>query len=38
MTAIKPTDSDLRDKIDSDSYNTILNDINAKYTEMDKYI
>ena len=27
-----------RDKIDSDSYNSILNDINAKYTEMDKYI
>ena len=38
MTAIKPTESDLRDKIDADSYNTILNEINAKYTEMDKYI
>ena len=38
MTAIKPTDSALRDKIDSDSYNTTLNDINLQYTEMDKYI
>ena len=38
MTAIKPTESDLRDKIDADTYNTTLNDINAKYTEMDKYI
>ena len=38
MTAIKPTESDLRDKINADSYNSILNDINAKYTEMDKYI
>ena len=38
MTAIKPTDSVLRDKIDSDGYNTILNEINSKYAEMDKYI
>ena len=38
MTAIRPSDSELRDKIDSDSYNNILNQINAKYTEMDKFI
>ena len=38
MTAIQPSDSVLRDKIDSDEYNNILNEINAKYTEMDKYI
>ena len=38
MTAIKPTESELRDKIDADTYNTTLNEINAKYTEMDKYI
>ena len=38
MTAIQPTDSALRDKIDSDKYNSILNEINAKYTEMDKFI
>ena len=38
MTAIKPTESELREKIDADTYNGILNDINAKYTEMDKYI
>ena len=38
MTAIKPSDSELREKIDSDSYNNILNEINAKYTEMDKFI
>ena len=38
MTAIKPTDSILRDKIDSDGYNTTLNVINGKYTEMDKFI
>ena len=38
MTAIKPTDSALRDKIKSDEYNTVLNDINLQYTEMDKYI
>ena len=38
MTAIKPTDSTLRDQIDSDSYNETLNVINSKYAEMDKYI
>ena len=38
MTAIRPADSALRDKIDSDKYNEILNEINSKYTEMDKFI
>ena len=38
MTAIRPTESQLRDLIDADAYNTTLNEINAKYTEMDKYI
>ena len=38
MTAIRPTDSELRDSIDADGYNDVLNQINAKYTEMDKYI
>nr|QFG74772.1 MAG: hypothetical protein [Megaviridae environmental sample] len=38
MTAIKPSDSVLRDQIDADGYNSTLNDINVKYTEMDKYI
>lgn len=38
MTAIRPTESALREKIDADSYNNTLNEINAKYTEMDKYI
>lgn len=38
MTAIRPTDSALRDKIASDTYNEILNNTNVKYTEMDKYI
>ena len=38
MTAIRPADSALRDKIDSDKYNNVLNEINAKYTEMDKFI
>ena len=38
MTAIRPTDSELRDLIDSDAYNVTVNEINAKYTEMDKYI
>ena len=28
MTAIKPTDSELREKIDADSYNNTLNEIN----------
>ena len=32
MTAIKPTDSSLRDQIDSDGYNSTLNEINIKYT------
>lgn len=38
MTTIRPSDSVLRDKIDSDKYNNVLNEINAKYTEMDKFI
>ena len=38
MTAIKPVNSDLRDKINADSYNDVLNEINAKYAEMDKFI
>jgi hypothetical protein len=38
MTAIRPVESELRDKIDSDGYNATLNDINAQYTEMDKFI
>ena len=38
MTAIKPTDSVLREKIDADGYNTTLNIINSKYAEMDKFI
>lgn len=38
MTAIRPNDSDLRDQIDADSYNETLNVVNAKYTEMDKFI
>ncbi len=38
MTAIQPTNSELRDKINSDGYNQVLNEINAKYTDMDKYI
>ena len=38
MTAIKPTDSTLRDQIDSDGYNSTLNEINSKYAEMDKFI
>ena len=38
MTAIRPNDSVLRDKINSDSYNSILNEINSKYAEMDKFI
>ncbi len=38
MTAIRPSESALRDKIDADSYNATLNVINGKYTEMDKYI
>lgn len=38
MTAIKPSETQLRDLIDADSYNSTLNDINAQYTEMDKFI
>ena len=38
MTAIRPSESELRDKIDADAYNATLNEINAKYTEMDKFI
>ena len=38
ITAIKPTNSDLRDKIDADGYNSILNVINSKYAEIDKFI
>ncbi len=38
MTAIRPTDSSLRNKIDSDGYNNTLNIINSKYAEMDKFI
>lgn len=38
MTAIRPSESTLRDMIDSDSYNNTLNEINAQYTEMDKFI
>ncbi len=38
MTAIKPSDSTLREKIDADSYNATLNVINSKYAEMDKFI
>lgn len=38
MTAIKPSNSVLRDKIDADGYNETLNLINSKYAEMDKYI
>lgn len=38
MTAIKPADSALRDKIDADAYNATLNVVNSKYTEMDKFI
>tara|TARA_B100001758_G_scaffold175366_1_gene152199 strand:+ start:3400 stop:4242 length:843 start_codon:yes stop_codon:yes gene_type:complete len=38
MTAIRPTDSNLRDQIDADGYNATLNEINIKYADMDKYI
>ena len=38
MTAIRPNDSALRDKINSDGYNAVLNEINSKYAEMDKFI
>ena len=38
MTAIRPADSALRDKIDSDKYNEIFESNNSKYSEMDKFI
>ena len=38
MTAISPSNSELRSQIDSDKYNSILNTINSKYAEMEKYI
>lgn len=38
MTAIRASDSTLRDKIDTDRYNDTLNDINTKYSDMDTYI
>jgi len=34
MTAIRPSDSALRDKIDADSYNATLNIINSKEVMM----
>jgi len=38
MTAIRPTDSDLREKINQEEYTAVLNSINEKYSEMDSYI
>jgi hypothetical protein len=38
MTAIKPNNTELRQKINDEKYNLILNQINSKYTEMNKYI
>jgi len=38
MTAIQPSNSNLRSQIESDTYNSILNTINSKYAEMEKYI
>lgn len=38
MTAIRPADSALRDKIKPDDYNNALTEINSKYAEMDKFI
>ena len=38
MTAIRASDSTLRDKIDTDYYNDTLNEINTKYSDMDTYI
>ena len=38
MTAIAPSNNELRKLIDSDKYNGILNTINSKYAEMEKYI
>jgi hypothetical protein len=38
MTAIRPIDSALLDKINADQYNSVLNEINARYSEMETYI
>lgn len=38
MTAIRPADSALRDKIKPDDYNASLSDISAKFQEMEKFI
>jgi hypothetical protein len=38
MTAIRPSNSELRDMIKPDEYNATLNIINATYVEMDKFI
>ena len=38
MTAIRPTDSVLRDKIKPDDYNQALSEISTKFQEMQKYI
>ena len=38
MTAIRPTDSFLRDQIKQDNYNETLELIQTKFSEMDKYI
>ena len=38
MTAIRPTDSFLRDQIKQDDYNETLGVIQSKFSEMDKYI
>ena len=38
MTAIRPSDNALREKIEEDKYYEVLNIINQKYTEMETYI
>ena len=38
MTAIRPADSALRDKIKPDDYNASLSDISVKFQEMEKFI
>ena len=38
MTAIRPSDNTLREKIEEDKYYEVLNVINQKYTEMETYI
>uniref|UniRef100_A0A6C0JFI3 Uncharacterized protein n=1 Tax=viral metagenome TaxID=1070528 RepID=A0A6C0JFI3_9ZZZZ len=38
MTAIRPSDNALREKIEEDKYYEVLNVINQKYTEMETYI